>query len=86
MDRKLGIYEFNVMSLNSRAKYLWNEGEFIANSIRHGTRFQLHVLHDFYVEIEYDATINRIAGFTSFRTSRLLDPYLKQIDIDALME
>lgn len=79
---KIGIYEFNLLETNEQADYLWNNGEFITNAIQHGVTHQLHVLHDFYVELEYHAVQNRVAQLKSFKTSTLLEPYLNQLKFE----
>lgn len=79
---KIGIYELNLLATNEQADYLWNNGEFITNAIQHGGTYQLHVLHDFYVELEYHAVQNRVTQLKSFKTSTLLEPYLNQLKFE----
>lgn len=85
MNIKIGIYEFTLMPTDEQANYLWDNGEYITHSIREGMRYQLHVLSNFYVEVTYDSTENCIVDLKSFKTSRLLEPYLSHIDIGDLM-
>lgn len=86
MMGKIGIYEFLLMPKTSQLGYLQEHGEFIANSIRNGRRYQLHQLHDFFVEIELKTN-----GFQTFiiclpfKKAKRLEPYLDQLDYNDWM-
>ncbi len=85
MAGKLGIYEFNLMSLHVQAATLWDNGTFLANRIDGNFRFNLYSLSDFYVEVEYLTNENEIIEFRSFKRGQRLEPYLDQIDVRWLL-
>jgi hypothetical protein len=45
----------------------------------------LYDLYSFYVEVYYSSTANHILKLKSFRGTQLLDVYLEEIEIDALI-
>ena len=84
MGSKLGVYGFNIMPVNERADYLWDNGTFLATRIEDGMKINLHALSNFYVEVVYKSKVNKIIELKSFKTVRGLEPYLDLIDVNQL--
>ena len=76
----LTLYQFNLLNDHLKAEAVW-QGTFLDNRREGEYMVQLYSVGNFYVEVFYDQQINRIVHFRSFRTIRLLAPYLKKIKI-----
>ena len=76
----LGIYEFNQLTINEKANYLWENGTFLAAK----DRINLYSLHNFFVEVYYHTELNKISDIKVFRSLSKLHDYLTDIDITSL--
>jgi hypothetical protein len=79
------LYEFRLLGEEKQTEYLYNDGVYIGKRKDKDTSVVLYQLENFYVEIhylEYRRAIHRLHCFTSTED---LEPYLDQIDIEALM-
>ena len=74
------LYEFNALATDEKALIVWN-GTFIMHREQTGKKYALYSIDNFFVEVCYDPLKNEINSFQSFRTKRLLDNYLNEIDI-----
>jgi len=77
----LTLYHFNELNENDKARATW-EGVFLAHREDGVYRILLYQIDSFYVEVYYDKEKNVLIKFKSFLTTRLLDPYLDQIEIE----
>lgn len=70
------IYEF--LSLDDPLQYqaVWDLGKHIDDIIVDKVHYQLYAVGDFYVEIHYNVTENKIIGKLAFRTGEPLEKYL----------
>ena len=84
MSEKIGIYEFNLMLEMDRANYLWGNGTHLGERIEGVMTIQLHSLSNFYVQVFYDREKNCITELRPFKATRLLEPYLEQLDLKSL--
>ena len=75
------LYEFNSLSDNEKAQAIW-AGAFLLSRDAADLKYSLYSIHDFFVEVTYDPTKNKIVKFQSFKTKRLLEAYLHEIDIN----
>lgn len=77
--------EFDLLSINDRETLVYLEGVFIA--VRQEPEFiiRLYQFNDFYVELFYHPVQDSPVCIRSFNTTILLEPYLKDIDISALI-
>lgn len=87
MGKKIGIYEFQMLSTSEKADYLWEMGIFLETALEKGKKYQLYSLIDFYVEVEYDPKENKIKDFRPFRSQRAIafEKYLEQLDLSKLL-
>ncbi len=74
------LYEFNTLPMDGKANAVWN-GTFIMHRQKSGSKYSLYSISGFFVEVSYDHIKNEITNFRSFRTKRLLENYLNEIDI-----
>jgi hypothetical protein len=56
----LSMVELRFLSLNERAKYVWNNGRFITSRITGIYRTNVYWLGYYYVEVVYNSESNQI--------------------------
>ena len=76
---KFSLYEFNILPDGEKADNVWEHGKFITNRVVEGHVINLYSLNDFYVEIWYHQSSNKIIKIRSFKSTNPLDPYLEEI-------
>ena len=69
------LQEFNTLSEHDKYEITFNQGNFIEYWINGNQRFALYSVFMFYVEVEYNATENKIKNLISFEDGELLDKY-----------
>jgi hypothetical protein len=74
------LYQYNLLTDHQKTEVIW-QGTFLDDRREGRFMVQLYSLGDFYVEVYYNQQNNQIMRFKSFRTTRLLVPYLKKIKI-----
>ena len=74
----LTLYDFNALTDDEKAEAVW-EGTFLADRQADGSTVQLYGLDNFYVEVFYDQSANKISAFQAFTSNKYLVPYLAQI-------
>lgn len=84
MIDEITLYEFNSLSKNEKAEALCEYGIYLLERPDRVHRIVLYQVHNFYVEVKYDILKNNIAEFQLFTHTKLLDPYLNQIDISSV--
>lgn len=73
------LYEFNAMHEHERAEMLWSFAP-LAQRIEAPHVMLLYSLEEFYAEVCYDQTENRITRIRGFRSLHLLAPYLESME------
>lgn len=76
----MGLYEYMMLSETEQWNDLWDNGTYLTNH----KYCNLYALYDFFVEVEYDPTSNKILGKGHFKTGETLDRYSGSIDISKL--
>ena len=77
----MGIYDFTTLSSIDQAKEVWTHGAFLCSRSKSLKKYNLYALDNFYVEMLYDGRDKEIKGIKSFRSERLLTPYLSKITL-----
>jgi hypothetical protein len=81
----MNLYEFELLSEHEQVEVLYNKGVFLGKRKVGEFSVVLYQVDAFYIEIlykKYRYYINRTRCFTS---TKLLDPYLIQVDINDLV-
>lgn len=78
----MGIYDFNILSIEDKAKLIWDKGTFLSNRKENDFGVNLYAFSYFYVEVWVSNDPIRIEDVKSFMSSDLLEPYLKSIILD----
>ena len=83
MGYNYSLYEFNKLSENEKAEFVWEFGEHIGNLIQDGRSFVLYSTKFFFVEfVLEDNTIIEVRAFTK---GMHLDKYADKIDLVKLL-
>ncbi len=79
--------EFEKLPSEKKCKYVWNRCTFLATRYGHEQqrRFRINLYHNdkFFVEIWYNSKYAYIGDIVSFTDTKLLDPYLSDINVSA---
>ncbi len=85
MQNDITLYEFNSLTRNEKVEVLCECSVFLCERPDAVFRIVLYQISNFYVEVKYDSTNNTIMEFQIFINTKLLEPYLKQIDISYIL-
>jgi hypothetical protein len=85
MQGDITLYEFNCLTKKEKIEVLCEFSVCLCERPDAKFRIVLYHLNNFYVEIKYDRRNNRIAEFQIFTSTKLLEPYLEQIDISYVL-
>ena len=79
------LYEFNSFNKDEKVQVLCEFAVYLCERPDANYRIVLYQISNFYVEVKYDTQKNKILEFQLFINTKLLEPYLKQIDISYLL-
>jgi hypothetical protein len=82
----ISLYEFNALNDFDKGEVLFKNGEHLTERFDKEYGYSLYQLNNFYVELQYNGSINAITKFTSFCTLTKLDPYIDKIDISGVID
>jgi hypothetical protein len=75
------IYDFKAMSIHKQYKVLSELGIYLVDRIAGGYKFILYQIDTFYVEVKYNSLADEVMTIKTFLNTKLLDPYLNQIQL-----
>jgi len=81
----MNLCDFCLLSMEQKRSAVLKDAVLIDKRNKDHMVIFLLQLHAFYVEMYYDLRKNNVDGFRFFDETTLLDPYLKNIQIDELM-
>ena len=81
MTNQVSISEFNCLSLDEKAWYLWHGATFLHVYEKDEYRINLFYLNDYYIELWYHIEGNKVDVIKGFQSIHLLEPFLNNIDI-----
>ena len=73
----ISLYEFNQFSDSDKSAAVFLHGTFVDDRMETPYRIQLYRLHNFYVEVYYDAAKNEVVRYRSFNRLGQLAPYIR---------
>ena len=79
------ISEFNELTMDEKAWYLWHGASFLHVYENGGFRINLFHLNNYYIELWYDIKGNKVEKIRAFTSIALLDPFLENIHIESLV-
>jgi hypothetical protein len=80
------LYEFNALNDFDKGEVLFKHGEHLTERFDEVYGYSLYQLNNFYVEVQYNGSLNAITKLTSFSTYTKLEPYLDKIDISEVTD
>ncbi|MDB9984090.1 hypothetical protein OAE00_01050 [bacterium] len=82
----IGLYEYNLMSIDEKAQLLWDSGEFLLANKTINAATNLYSFSDFFVEVIYSNELNKIIDINTFKNDTRLEPYLDLINVSKLLK
>ena len=82
----IGLYEYNLMSIDEKAQLLWDSGEFLLSNKTTNAATNLYSFSDFFVEVIYSNELNKIIDIKTFKKDTRLEPYLDLINVSKLLK
>ena len=82
----IGLYEYNLMSIDEKAQLLWDSGEFLLSNKTTDAATNLYSFSDFFVEVIYSNELNKIIDINTFKNDTRLEPYLDLINVSKLLK
>jgi len=73
------LYEFLILSEELQYQTVWERGVHVDNIVYNRIHHQLYAINDFYVEIHYSVSDNKIIGKLAFKGGEILEKYLKPL-------
>ncbi|MGQ2983136.1 hypothetical protein [Flavobacterium sp.] len=70
------LYEFLILSEELQYQTVWERGVHVDNIVYDRIHHQLYAINDFFVEIHYSVSDNKIIGKLAFKGGEPLDKYL----------
>ncbi len=83
---KMTLQQFNTLCTESQQDTLLKNGTFLAEREDGPFRVMLYQLEGFYVEVYFFKLYHQVAFFKTFESTNALQPYLKTIDVSALLQ
>ena len=85
MTESVSLTEFNGLSTDEKAWYLWHGATFLHVYENGKHRINLFHLNNFYIELWYNLESNGIEKVIAFSTTDRLKPFLDRINIEAVL-
>jgi hypothetical protein len=77
----MNLYEFTLLSEQEQYSTTWALGVLVDQFIKDNIAINLYALNEFFVEVYYDQTNNKILYKKHFKQGELLDKYLNRINL-----
>ncbi|MFD0767149.1 hypothetical protein ACFQZI_20005 [Mucilaginibacter lutimaris] len=74
------LYDFHAMNINDKMEAVYL-GNYIGDRLEASTVIQLYNMGNFYAEVFYHREKNEIIKIRGFKTTKLIEPYVKDIKI-----
>ena len=74
------LYDFIRLNEYEQAESIW-QSQFIADRKEGDSTVLLYCLGEFFVEVTYSPSLNKIMSMKPFKTMRLLEPYWQSISL-----
>lgn len=81
----IGLYEYNTFPDDVKANMVWDKGTYLTMRTEGIYKINLHSLSNFFVEVWYEPTENKISQFRTFKSKNALEPYYNYIDLNQLL-
>jgi hypothetical protein len=85
MTANVSIAEFNGLTTDEKAWYLWHGATFLHVYENGKYRINLFHLNNYYIELHYNLESNNIDTIGAFTSTDLLMPFLDRINIEFVL-
>lgn len=77
----MNLYDFTRLSEEEQFNTTWDIGIMVDQFIKDGIAINLYAINEFFVEVYYDQSNNKILYKKHFKQGELLDKYLNRINL-----
>lgn len=77
------LYDFIKLNEYEQAESIW-QSQFVADRQDSNSTILLYCLGEFFVEVTYSPSLNKIMGIKPFKTIRLLEPYWESVSLNEI--
>lgn len=77
----MNLYEFTRLSEEEQYNMTWKTGVLVDQLIKDCVAINLYAINEFFVEVYYDHSNNKILYKKHFKQGELLDKYLGRINL-----
>jgi hypothetical protein len=83
-DMQITVQEFNELHTDEKAWHLWHGATFLHVFTANGYRVNLFYLKNYYIELWYNISDNKVDHIRAFQSVKLLSPFLDNISLGDL--
>ena len=77
----MNLYDFTRLSEEEQFNTTWDIGIMVDQFIKDGIAINLYAINEFFVEVYYDQSNNKILYKKHFKQGEFLDKYLNRISL-----
>lgn len=81
----MNVFQYTQLNNGQQQDVLEHSGVLLAERQRSFYHIKLYQMDNFYVEVYYHSHFNVVVNINAFTNTDCLEPYLQNIDIDALL-
>lgn len=78
------VEQFNALSFDEKAWHVWHHATFMIVRQNKQYRVNLYFMNGYYIQLWYHVKRNRIDKIAATYSTRVMDPYLKLIELKEL--
>lgn len=78
------VNKFNTLGFDEKAWHVWHDATFLIVRQNKSCRVNLYYLNHYYIQLWYDVKQNRIEKIAATLSKKVVDPYLKLIEINQI--
>jgi hypothetical protein len=79
------VEKFNTLGFDEKAWHVWHHATFLI--VRQNSQYRVNLYHmnGFYIQLWYNVHRNRIDKIAATTSQRVIDPYLKLIEVKGIL-
>ncbi len=75
------VNKFNTLDFDEKAWHVWHHATFLIVRQNKSHRVNLYHLNNYYIQLWYDVKQNRIERIAATYSKRVVEPYLRLIEV-----
>lgn len=79
------VEKFNSLCFDEKAWHVWHSATFLIVRQNSQYRVNLYYLNGYYIQLWYNVHRNRIDKIAATRSDRVVEPYLKLIEVKGIL-